>query len=586
MTGNLGLPAISVAFQAVADIHTGQCAGYEILARQKRDEDSNAYSTLFADCNDIDKLLALELQVRKQAAEKASSLPSMANRLLFTNLDWRLGIQIGTVLDAGHKLLGPHASQLVTEITAYPPDTVDIQAWINQLRRHRALIALDRFGETARGMAFLQNCDVDFLKIPRSYINGVDRTVRQRVILSQVVATAHTLGLLVIAVGVETASELQVCRELGCDMVQGFFVQRPTFDAKEAGIIFETVEVLARHERRNRAVDNKWIEEQLDETPALDIDTSMKEVFNIVAQNPNRALLPVVDGRGHPLGVVREQTLRNHVYSAFGKELIANRSLGFSLRTFLERCPVASISTPLDRLIGLYSTDDHADGIIITDQNRYRGFLSARSIIRAMHEKSLARARDENPLTKLPGNDQINDYVANTLSSGTPSIMVYLDFDNFKPFNDTYGFRQGDRAILMFAELLRRTTQGGNYFIGHIGGDDFFIGLTRTPLAEAEQIVANLLEKFRSDAESFYDAETRQNGFMRGTDRDGNEREFPLLSISAVLLAVDEDSTTITPDDVSRSLASYKKQAKHAKSRSVVARLQDRKAQFSDLAIS
>jgi diguanylate cyclase (GGDEF)-like protein len=566
---------MSVAFQAIADIHTGQCNGYEILARP---------SGLFDRSMPLEELIALEIEVRRLAGQQAELLPPLPNRLLFTNLDWRLAEHCEPVIAANRRYLAPHARQLVTEVTSHLAAPQDAQAWVNRLRGHRGLVALDRFGETPRGMSFLQHCDVDYLKIPRPYISGVDRVARQRLVMSQVVATAHTLGMQVIAVGVETASELQICREMGCDMAQGNFIQPPLIDPTQAGQHFERVETLARNERRHRLVDNKWIDEQLDLTPPLLVDTPMKEVFSLVARDPSRTLLPVVDHNGHPLGVVREQALRNHVYSAYGKELIANRSLGFSLRSFLERCPIAALSTPLDRLLGLYSSDENADGIIITDQNRYRGFLSARSIIRALHEKTLARARDENPLTKLPGNNLINDHVANLLASGDQAVIAYLDFDNFKPFNDTYGFRQGDRAILLFAELLRKIAKP-NCFVGHIGGDDFFVGLSDCRLSDAEALVSAVLEKFRSDAESFYDAETRQNGYMLATDRDGVERRFPLLSVSAVLLVIDGIGSGCTPDDVSRALAKHKKQAKSSKTRCVVARLEDNKSPLSDLAL-
>jgi len=567
---------ISVAFQAIADIHTGQCTGYEILARP---------ASLFEQPFHLESLVALEVEVRRVAGEQAQLLPHLPNRLLFTNMDWRLAEHCEEIVAANQEFLAPHARQLVTEVTSYIAGGAKAQAWVNQLRSNRGLVALDRFGESPHGMSFLLHCDVDYLKLPRSYISGVDRLARQRLVMSQVVSTAHTLGMQVIAVGIETAAELQICREMGCDMAQGNFIQPPVTDPAQAGTLFETVEILARNDRRHRLVDNKWIDDQLDLTPPLVVDTPMKEVFAVVAKDPSRTLLPVVDHNGHPLGVVREQALRNHVYSAYGKELIANRSLGFSLRSFLERCPIAALSTPLDRLLALYSSDEQADGIIITDQNRYRGFLNARSIIRAMHEKTLARARDENPLTKLPGNDLINEHVVSLLDRGMPAVIAYLDFDNFKPFNDTYGFRQGDRAILLFAELMRKVATTENCFIGHIGGDDFFLSLTDSPLSEAENMIDKVIEKFRSDAESFYDAETRQNGYMTGTDRDGIERRFPLLSVSAVLLVIDDSCAGSTPDDVSRVLAKHKKTAKSSKNRRVVARLEDYKTPISDLAL-
>ena len=577
------IPALSVAFQAIADIHTGQCAGYEVLARPMTPVSDIA--AWFANEADLEALAAMEIEVRRQAGVKAQFLPEMPNRLLFTNLDARLAGHSAAVIDAAQESLSPHARQLVTEIASMPMEAGLIQDWVEVLKNRRGLVALDRFGETPYAASFLLHCDADFIKLPRSHIEGVDRQARQRVVMAQLVSTAHTLGMQVIAVGVETAEELKICRELGCDMAQGNFIQPPVEDPSAAGLMFDHIAELARDDRRHRLVDNKWILEQLDETPPLPVDTPMKEVFQLVAQDSARALLPVVDHNGHPLGVVREQMLRNHVYSAYGKELIANRSLGFSLRSFLERSPVAALSTPLDRLLGIYSSDEHADGIIITESNRYRGFLSARSIIRAMHEKTLARARDENPLTKLPGNTLITEYVSELLQSGSEAIIVYLDFDNFKPFNDAYGFRQGDRAILLFAELLHRIAPPSNCFIGHIGGDDFFVGLTQTKLADAETMIAGVLEKFRSDAESFYDAETRQQGFMIATDRDGVERQFPLLTVSAVLLMLDADCSNCTPDDVSQSLAKYKKIAKSAKSRRVVARLQGNKSTISDLAL-
>jgi GGDEF domain-containing protein len=299
----------------------------------------------------------------------------------------------------------------------------------------------------------------------------------------------------------------------------------------------------------------------------------MTEIFARVADDPSQAIIPVVDRLGQPIGVLRERTLRNHVYSAYGKELIANRSLGRTLRSFLERCPIAELNTPLDRLLAIYSTDENADGILVTDQNLYRGFLSARSIIRAMHEKTLARARDENPLTKLPGNDMINDYLAGLLGRREPGVLAYIDFDNFKPFNDTYGFRQGDRAILLFAELMRKAARPATWFLGHIGGDDFFIGLTETSLEDARVAIGALISKFTSDAESFYDGPTRQRGYITAQDRDGQQRSFPLLSASAVLLDVAEDCVSCTVDDVSLAIATHKKAAKTSPARMVAAPL-------------
>ncbi len=564
---------LDVAFQAIANIHTGQCVGYEVLVRPGPDSGEAEIKSLFDAAHRTGILAKLELAIRRKAAERAALLPAMRHRMLFVNLDHRLAAAADEVIEGTRQLLSPYANQLVTEVSGHAGTPATAADWVRMLRSHESLVALDRYATSGDSLVLMQNCELDFLKINRAFIEGVDTVARKRVLLAQLVGTAHTLGIEVIAVGVETAGELMVCRELGCDLVQGFFLQPPVNDPTAAATHFPQVEEMARDGRSRRLIDHKWIADQLDPTPPVLIDTPMTEVFTRVAHNPHQTFIPVVDQLAQPVGVLRERNLRNYAYSAFGKDLIANRSLGRTLRSFLVRCPIADITTPLDQLLAIYSTEDDADGILIAEQMTYRGFLSARSLIRAMHEKTLARARDENPLTKLPGNAVITEYVTELLACAKAAVLAYIDFDNFKPFNDTYGFRQGDRAILLFAELMRKKARPATWFLGHIGGDDFFIGLSETGMDEAQGLIGDLIGKFTSDAESFYDAETRARGHIVAQDREGHQKSFPLLSASAVLVELGTDCDWCSVDDVSAVIASKKKQAKTAPDKMAVAYL-------------
>jgi GGDEF domain-containing protein len=497
----------------------------------------------------------------------------MRHRVLFHNIHHRLTGKSEPVIEAARARLTPYASQLVSEVCDFRGPPPMATEWIQQLRGKESKVAIDRYGTTTSGLLLLQHCDLDYLKIHRSLIEGLEQVARKRVIMAQLIATAHTLGMEVVAVGVETARELVICRELGCDLVQGHFVQAPVLDPSSAGTHFPHVKALAAEDRGHRRIDDKWVSDQLDPVTPVELNTPMREVFARVAQDPDLVIIPVVDETGQPVGVLRERTLRNYAYSAFGKELIANRSLGRNLRSFLDRCPMAEMNTPLDQLMAIYSTDKDADGVLIALDGHYRGFLSARSIIRAMHEKTLARARDQNPLSKLPGNDLITDYTAGLLGSGDSSVLAYIDFDNFKPFNDTYGFRQGDRAILLFADLMRKFSLHETWFLGHIGGDDFFIGMTGTKGEQAEAAIAGLIRKFTLDAESFYDSETRHRAFIMTHDREGRLSKFPLLSASAVLIEIPEQCDFCTVDDISTAMAHHKKAAKSALSKIVRASL-------------
>jgi diguanylate cyclase (GGDEF)-like protein len=235
---------------------------------------------------------------------------------------------------------------------------------------------------------------------------------------------------------------------------------------------------------------------------------------------------------------------------------------------------VADINTKAEVILQAYSTVDAGEGIIIADGLKYAGFLSAHSLLRVINEKNLTAAREQNPLTKLPGNNAIHEYVSQALEeTATEHVVVYLDFDNFKPFNDHYGFRLGDRAILLFAELMAKALPRAGCFAGHVGGDDFFAAFRDLDLAQCVEITRALLGRFAHEVESFYDEDTRQRGFLSGHDRAGNPCRFPLLGVSAAIVHLPPGRGALVADDLGHRLAELKKQAKADAGKVALARL-------------
>ncbi len=143
-----------------------------------------------------------------------------------------------------------------------------------------------------------------------------------------------------------------------------------------------------------------------------------------------------------------------------------------------------------------------------------------------------SRALDANPLTKLPGNVSILEEIQARLDSGKPEAICYIDLDNFKAFNDKYGFERGDEALKMTARILliaMREVGTPVDFLGHIGGDDFV--LITTP-AVVEKLCQKIVTELSRTAASLYDEEDLRQGYILSKDRDGNPRQFPLLTIS------------------------------------------------------
>lgn len=136
---------------------------------------------------------------------------------------------------------------------------------------------------------------------------------------------------------------------------------------------------------------------------------------------------------------------------------------------------------------------------------------------------------DCNPLTKLPGNPSIQARIEQEISSGRKFAVLYCDLNNFKAFNDKYGFGKGDEVLLATAKLIVEASQEDpGSFVGHIGGDDFILVCA---LDQAEPIAQQIVAGMTRITPGFYNDEDRAQGFMVSVNRKGETEKFNLLSI-------------------------------------------------------
>lgn len=136
---------------------------------------------------------------------------------------------------------------------------------------------------------------------------------------------------------------------------------------------------------------------------------------------------------------------------------------------------------------------------------------------------------DCNPLTRLPGNPSIQARVEQEIASGRPFAVLYCDLNNFKSFNDKYGFEAGDRVLKTESQIIvSAAMQDQASFVGHIGGDDFIVVCS---FDKADAIAREITTKTDAVAPSFYNEEDRTNGYMISTNRKGETEKFNFLSI-------------------------------------------------------
>ena len=143
------------------------------------------------------------------------------------------------------------------------------------------------------------------------------------------------------------------------------------------------------------------------------------------------------------------------------------------------------------------------------------------------------------PLTRLPGNLAIEAELRRRLDGGEPFAVLYLDLDNFKAFNDVYGFTHGDEAIQLIArittDIVRRRGTPTD-FVGHIGGDDFIVV---TQAERSEEIAKEIISEFDTDIRGLYSAKDLRAGYIETRDRRGALNRFPIMSLSIAIVSND-----------------------------------------------
>ena len=136
---------------------------------------------------------------------------------------------------------------------------------------------------------------------------------------------------------------------------------------------------------------------------------------------------------------------------------------------------------------------------------------------------------DSNPLTRLPGNPSIQARVEKEIAGGRKFAVLYCDLNNFKAFNDKYGFEAGDNVLKAQADIIvKAAAQDPTSFVGHIGGDDF---IAICAFEQAEKIAKEIANETDRLSPSFYNEQDRERGYMLSVNRKGEPEKFSLLAI-------------------------------------------------------
>ncbi|QFR50152.1 GGDEF domain-containing protein [Sulfurimonas lithotrophica] len=585
------LEVLDIAFQPILNIHTGDIFGVEALLRNYQDIGYKTIFDLFDDIYLENILYSFDIALREKAIKKFTKIKNYNAIKLFYNLDNRLfempNFESGNTAQIikNYNILKENICFEISERHELKGEST-IDKTLHHYKDESFSIAIDDFGIGYSGYKLLYDVEPDVIKIDRFFLTNIEKDAKKKLMVRNIIHLAVQLGIKLIAEGVETKEELLTCRDIGCHLVQGYFVQHPT---KETSEILETYPHIAKLVKRNSRSNNvkENIKSNLDKIDSLKINTNMSDVFDYFKKHQKVTIVPVINSNKEPVGILLEEEVKDLLYSPYGRSLLLNNgSKKSKLKNLIKPCGSTDINSDTSTIIELFSNDTESKGIIITKNSKYYGFLSARSIINIMNAQNILHAREQNPLTKLPGNSLIEKYIDEAIHSKETYIMCYFDLDNFKAFNDVYGFRNGDRVIQLFSDILRKNLNS-SFFKAHIGGDDFFVGVkcsNETTYSYSFESncsldiencseesscakilsIEHIIHKFINDVKEFYTPDDKLNGYIVSKDRDGEAKKFDLLSVSAAIVEVHKKSKQRDKNLLDNVFSAQKKVAKHS----------------------
>ena len=559
---------LDYAFQPIIYAQSGKLYAVEALLRNVQDiPNITTIDDLFDLVFSNDYLYEFDLLLREKAIKKFANI-NIPNLKLFYNLDNRIIYNKNYSSGNTQKILTKYnlsKDKIIFELSE-KGTSIEQNALSTMLQRYKQSgysIAIDDFGIGVSGLKLLYFSEANIIKIDRFFISNIDQDSKKKLFCSSIIDMAHIMGMQVIAEGVETQKEFYTCKDIGADFIQGFLVQKPTKNINEIKPIYNDISNLILDDKRED--QNKFIDEQfIDKIEPLPVNSSLYDIILHFKKNTEHNFVPIIDEFRYFLGIIYESDIKKISYSQYGLSLAQNQNFSTTLLKYLKPALSVEMAWGIDKILEMYNLNfQNSLGIFITNSDKYLGFINLNSLLTMSYKRNIEIATNQSPLTKLPGNNQIEKFIANSFRNIqiNTTHIIYFDFNDFKPFNDIYGFRQGDRAILIFSELLQKRYPK-NSFIAHIGGDDFFVGLTDFTFEDVFELTLDIQNEFKYSAKNLYSNKDKEIGYIVSKDRFGTTRNFNLLSVSCAIVEINCKSNILNFDD---TLNIMKKESKSSK---------------------
>ncbi|MBT9134774.1 MAG: Phytochrome-like protein cph2 [Firmicutes bacterium] len=530
---------VGIVYQPIISLASAELLGYEALARGPDDSRLSTPASLFTQAEESGALFALERICRAKAVSHLGDLP--AHQKLFINVHTRTVCDKGFVSGDTLTMLsrtGLDPSQIVFELTErhYVENYRAFQATLKHYRDQGYRIAIDDVGAGHSGLLTLVELKPDYIKVDMSLVRNVTRDFARQSVIKALCTVARSINAKVVAEGIESEAELAILIGLGVDYGQGYYIARPQnpkpFASREA--IFALNRNQYGHLLGSRFTtlgDLTVSGITADETVPVTIAKEM------LAETEDPLASLTILRHGVPVGLVMRHYLDRILSGKFGVplfsrhpvcEIMDRAPLLLDSNTTLDQALEAALTRPAEKL--------YDDLIALNKDKSYAGVVPMQRLLNGMARLQISLAKGANPLTGLPGNVVIEEEIHRRMRLGQACSVIYADLDDFKAYNDSYGFDKGDKMIVLIARLLLSATRrygAVGDFIGHIGGDDFVIVTAET---KADQLANRIAALFARVVRRCFTPVDWERGAFWGRTREGLEDFLPLTTVSMAIV--------------------------------------------------
>ncbi|MFO7887557.1 MAG: GGDEF domain-containing protein [Eubacteriales bacterium] len=551
---------LSTLYQPIISLRDASILGFEALTRGPSDSLLYSPLKLFEYAEKYDKLWDLEYLCRKTIITNSKKLDDKYK--LFLNVSPDIINDSRFIKGFTKKYLIENETspeKIVFEITENTAidNMSEFKNTIENYRVQNYEIAIDDAGAGYSGLNLISDINPNYIKLDMQLIRDIDKDFIKQSLIKSMVEYATLTNTDLIAEGIETRNELDKLIELGINYGQGFYIQKPLSSILE--LRNSLVEEIKDANRKNnhlseKKISNLRVSNITSNEKTLNSNISISQVFEILKKDKYLDGLCVTDEE-KVLGVVTRNDFFKKLSGQFGYNLFSKKPITSLMdKTYLEVDSFENIDIVAKKALSRPPNKVY-DFIVVTEKGKYSGIITVKDLLEKTIEIEINNAKHINPLSNLPGNVLIEKNIEIAIKSNLDKIILYLDIDNFKAYNDVYGFENGDRFIKELSKILKNNTPEEE-FLGHIGGDDFLAIIDED---ESISYCEKIIEEFDNSIDKFYNPSDYQKGYIETKNRSGIKEIFPLLSISIVGL-YSSDYKNI--EDFSKDISKLKKDCK------------------------